>query len=113
MLEAKELCDEGQAGAAVRKLSRAIALEPNNPELFRHRAEALTLAGDYRTAAANFNKVISMREEAKAAMHKRLSVVYHKYGMVLVSQKKHEKAAEMFENATGYDSDNKEAVTRR
>lgn len=95
------------------KLSKAIAMKSDDPELFRQRGEACVLARKYRAAIVNFQKVIALREEKRAQMCKRLSVVYYQYGVALAKENKHEEAVEMFENATDYDAANKGAVTKR
>lgn len=113
LAEAKALCDEGKPELAVRRLTRAIALNPSDPELFRLRGEASVLARDFHTAIINFKKVITMHEDERASMCKRLSVVYYQYGMALFNENRHGEAADMFENAANYDPENKEAVTKR
>lgn len=110
---AKILCDEEKPELAVRRLTRAIALNPADPELFRLRGEACVLARDYHTAIINLKKVITMREGERTVMCKRLSVVYYQYGMALATDSRHRQAADMFKNSADYDPDNKEAVTKR
>lgn len=57
LAEAKTLCAEGKPELGVRKLTKAIVLNPTDPELFRLRAEACVSAQDYHTAIINFKKV--------------------------------------------------------
>ena len=103
----------GRPEHAVARLSRAISLRQDDPNLFRERAEASVLAKDYRMAIINFRKVISLRESQREAMEKRLGEVCYKHGTELVAEEKYKEALEMFDDAIGYDPKNKDISTRR
>lgn len=103
----------GRPDRAVAKLSRAISLKQNDPELFKERGEVSAVLGDYHGAIINFKKVIALREEERDAMSKRLSDVCYRYGVELAAKNKHTEAVEMFLSSSSYDPDNKDAVTRR
>lgn len=111
--EARKLSAEGNPGLAVRRLTRAIALKQDDPELFRERGEANALLHNYHAASINFHKVIGLREDQREKMSKRLSVIYYDHGVANAAEQKFEEAVEMFENALKYDNENKAAVTRR
>lgn len=103
----------GRPDRAVVRLSRAIVMKRNDPDLFKERAETSVLIRDYRAAIINFEKVIQLREGEKEAINKRLSEVCYQYGMELVADSKYSDAVEMFVSAASYDPGNKDAVTRR
>ena len=111
--EAKALNARGLPKRAVARLSRAIVLEPNDPELFNLRGEASVLAREYHSAIANFKKVIALRKTDHETVNKRLSTVYYQHGMDLVAKERHEEAIESFWNCEKHDATNKEAVARR
>ena len=113
MTEARKLSAEGNPGIAIRRLTRAIALKPDDPELFRERGEANALLHNYHAASINFHKVIALREDQREDMSKRLSVVYYAHGVASAAQQKFDEAVEMFAKAFKYDAENKAAVTRR
>ena len=114
-MQAKAFNASGCPKHAVARLSRAILLRPDDPELFRLRGEAAVMAGDYYTAIINFKRVITMQknDHEKDNMSKRLSVVYYQYGMDLAARKRHEEAVDSFWNCQKHDASNKEAVARR
>ena len=111
--EARRLSAAGRPDRAVVRLSRAIVLKHNDPELFKERAEASVLIRDYHAAIINFAKVVKLRESEREAMNKRLSEVCYQYGTELAADSKYNDAIEMFVNAVSYDPGNKDAVTRR
>ena len=98
---------------AVAKLNRAIALQPDNPELFKQRAEAHFELCNYHAAILNFNKVIALKETEREAIHERLALVHYQYGVSLAASKNHSDAIEIFEKASFYDPSNKEIISRR
>lgn len=95
------------------RLTRAISLKPDDPELFRLRAEAHVLASNYHNAIINFQKVLLLKEDLRVSMHKRLSITYYQYGVDLAAKEKHKEAVEKFDNVAKYDPQNKEAVTKK
>lgn len=111
--EAKALNASGCPKRAVARLSRAIVLKPNDPELFHLRGESSVLAREYHAAIANFKKVIALRKTADEHLNKRLSAVYYEHGIDLVAKDRHEEAIESFWNCERHDVSNKEAVARR
>lgn len=103
----------GRPERAVARLSRAISLRQDDPNLFRERAEASLLAKEYRMAIINFRKVISLQESQREAMEKRLGEVCYKYGMELAAEEKYTEALEMFNDAISYDPQNKDISSKR
>ena len=83
----------------MRRLSKAIILNPEDPELFRRRAEASFMQQDYHGAIINFKKAVALNEELKDSLSKRLCTVHYHYGMMLFDQDMHKEAADMFEQS--------------
>ena len=94
-------------------MTRAIALQPNNPDLFKIRAEANVSLSNYHAAIINFKKVIRLRKDEEATINKRLAVVYYNYGMTLLAEKNYAEAVDFLEFAAYYDPGNKEVVFKR
>lgn len=111
--EALALTEEGKPELAVAKLTRAIVVDPDNPDLFRHRAEACILIPDYHTAIINFEKVIALNPNEKEAISARLGAVYYQHGLALAANKEHEEAVEAFKEAYARDQDNKDLIMKR
>lgn len=103
----------GRSDRAVARLSRAISLRQNDPDLFKERGEASAVIRDYHAAIINFRKVIALRESEREAMSRRLSDVCYQYGVELAAESNYIEAADMFLSAASYDPGNKDAVTRR
>ena len=59
--EALQLHQEGDASRAVAKLTRAIALDPRHPELFKQRAEAHLTLRNFHSAIINFKKAFLLQ----------------------------------------------------
>lgn len=111
--EARKMSAAGRPDRAVARLSRAISLKHDDPELFKERGEVSAVIGNYHAAIINFKKVIALREGERDTMSKRLSDVCYQYGLELAAENKHTEAVEMFLSSSGYDPGNKDAVTRR
>lgn len=112
-MQAKAFCEDGKPKQAVSRLSRAIVLKPDDPELFKLRGEAAVLAGEYHTAIINLKRVIALRKSENESMSKRLGAVYYQYGVELVAKERYREAVDSFWNSEKHDRDNKEAVARR
>lgn len=113
IIQAKAFSESGAPNHAVARLSRAILLKPDDPELFRLRGEAAVMAREYHTAIINFKRVIALRKSENESMSKRLSAVYYQYGVDLAARERHEEAVDSFWNCEKHDGNNKEAVARR
>lgn len=111
--EARSLHESGESQKAVAKLTRAIALEPRNPDLFKLRAEAYFSLSEYHSSIINFQKVISLQPSAEGEVIERLACVHYEYGAWLYDNGQYARALEMFEKTSEYQPDNKEPVMRR
>ena len=94
-------------------MTRAIALQPKNSDLFELRAEAHFSLKEYHSSIINFQKVISLKPSVEAEITERLACVHHEYGTWLYDSGKYSQALEMFEKTSEYQPDNKEPVMRR
>ena len=113
MKEARDLHESGDFQKAVTKLTRAIALEPRNPDLFKLRAEAYFSLSEYHPAIINFQKVISLQPSVEGEVIERLACVHYEYGAWLYDNGQYARALEMFEKTSEYQPHNKEPVMRR
>ena len=113
MREARRLHESGDSQKAVAKLTRAIALEPRNPELFQLRAEAYFSLKDYYSSIINFQKVISLEPDTEDEIVERLACVHYEYGTWLYDSGQFAQALEMFEKTSEYQPENKEPIMRR
>ena len=110
--EVSELLKSNPRGAVI-KLTRAIALQPKNAELFRQRAEAYEALFDYHPAILNFRKALLLGPLNKEALTFRLAEVYCAYGERLCEGKQHLQALEMFKMALEYQPHNREYALKR
>ena len=69
--EALRYHQEGDAGRAVAKLTRAIALDPRRPELFKQRAEAQLTLQNFHSAIINFKKALSLQPSEELELTER------------------------------------------
>ena len=113
MNEALRHCERGDPGLAVTKLTRAIALQPQSPDLFKLRAEAYVLLRNYEPAVVNFQKVVALKSDEDGLVTERLGIVYCEYGEALYADEKHSQALKIFEKALEYRPDDKNVVMRR
>lgn len=111
--EAMILCKRGDPGLAVTKLTRAIALQPQNPDLFKLRAEAYVLLRNYEPAIVNFQKVVALKSDEDGLITERLGIVHCEYGEALYADEKYCQALKIFEKAMEYRPDDKNVVMRR
>ena len=111
--EACSLHESGDSQQAVAKLTRAIALQPRNPDLFRLRAEAYFSLKDYHSSIINFQKVVALKPSMEVELTKRLACVHFEYGVWLYDCGKFAQALEMFEKTSEYQPENREPVMRR
>eukprot|EP00731_Ephydatia_muelleri_P024858 Em0016g1129a len=105
--EVAELVKSNPRGAVI-KLTRAIALQPKNAELFRQRAEAYEALFDYHPAILNFRKALLLGPLNKEALTFRLAEVYCAYGERLCEGNSTYRALEMFKMALEYQPHNRE-----
>ena len=110
--EAESLCDSGEPSKAITKLTRAIALQNQNPDLFEKRAEAYILVKNFELAIANFQKALALREE-DSVMVERLGVVHCQYGEALYGEGRYSQALMIYEQAAQYRPEDKEVVMKR
>lgn len=111
--DAASLCDRGEISRAVSKLTRAIALQPRNPKLFKQRAEAYVLLKDYHAAILNFQKVLALCTSEQEYIHERLADVSFSYGEVLFSEEKYTQALYNFEKVCEYRSEDRDSIMKR
>ena len=102
--------ESGDFQKAVAKLTRAIALEPRNPDLFKLRAEAYFSLKEYYSSIINFQKVIALQPSIEEEITERLACVHYEYGMWLYDNGQYAQALEMFEKTSEYQLDNKEPI---
>ena len=105
--------ESGESRKAVAKLTRAIALEPRNPDLFKLRAEAYFSLKEYYSSIINFRKVIALQPSVEKEITERLACVHYEYGTWLYDNGQYAQALEMFEKTSEYQPENKEPVMRR
>lgn len=74
--EALQFHQEGDAGRAVAKLTRAIALDPRRPELFKQRAEAQLTLKNFHSAIINFKKALSLQPSEQLELTERCVVEF-------------------------------------
>ena len=113
MNEAHTLHGSGDDKRAVARLTRAIALQPRNPDLFQLRAEAFFSLKEYHSSIINFQKVIALKPSVEDEITERLACVHFEYGAWLYDNGKFTQALEMFEKTSEYQPENKEPVMRR
>lgn len=113
MRDAIALKNEDKPNLAVAKLSRALVLQPDNPALFRERAEAYVMLSDFYGAIINLKRVMDLRAEDREEMTLKLGQLYYQYGLSLASENQHEDALAMFVEAELHDSTNEHILTRR
>ncbi len=94
-------------------MTRAIVLQPKNPELFKVRAEAYLKCSNYHAAIINFNRVVALNPSEYDVISERLGAAYHLHGLALMAENNHEEALEALENASDYNPQNKETSTKR
>ena len=111
--EAFSLHESGDHQRAVVRLTRAIALQPTNPDLFKLRAEAYFSLKEYHSSIINFQKVIALTPSSEEEITERLACVHFEYGAWLYNSGKFSQALEMFEKTSDYQPENKEPVMRR
>ena len=104
---------KSRPGDAVIKLTRAIALQPHNAELFRQRAEAYEALRDHQSALLNFRKALLLGPPDKDALTVRMAEVYCAYGESLCEGQQHVQALEMFKMALEYQPHNREYALKR
>lgn len=97
--EAHWLLDEGKSGEAVKRLSRALALDPRNPHLYRQRAEALVATGDLPAAIQNVKKALSIGHPEYEQLQEGLARLHTQHGDSLELQGEHSAALEAFTRA--------------
>ena len=105
--------ESGDSQKAVAKLTRAIALQPRNPDLFKLRAEVHFSLREYYSSIINFQKVIALQPSIEREIIERLACVYYEYGTWLYDSGQFAQALEMFEKTSEYQPDNKEPIMRR
>ena len=98
---------------AITKLTRAIALQPHNAELFRQRAEAYEALHDHHSAILNFRKALILGPPNKDALAVRMAEVYCTYGERLCEEQQHVLALEMFMKALEHQPHNREYALKR
>lgn len=98
---------------SVAVLSRAMALEPHNPELFKKRADAYFQLEDYTAAIANYKKAISLAPSEATGLASRMADAYFKSGKVLCTQNKLEDGLEAFTRASQLNPEDQECTLQR
>ena len=58
------------------KLTRAIALEPRRPELFKNRAEAHLTLRNFHSAIINFKKALSLQPSEQQELTDRFVITF-------------------------------------
>ncbi len=110
--EAETLCENKEYDKAVNKLSRAIALQPLNSDLFEKRAEVYVTLGHYELAIANLQKVHSLKEDT-GPVFERLGEVHCLHGEDLYKKEMYAQALEVYEQAAQFRPRDKSVVMQR
>ena len=109
-----ELRENNKPQLAISRLTRAIALQPTNPQLFQERAEVYLDLKDYESAIPNFRKAMSLAPGKREELSSRLAGVYFLYGQALSTEHhKDDRALEMFTRASECNPDVKEYTMRK
>ncbi len=106
------MCENNEYSKAVNKLSRAIALQPLNSDLFERRAEVYVTLRNYDLAIANLQKILSLKEDNEAVF-KRLGQVHCLHGEALYDEGRYGQALEVYEQAAQYRHGDKSIIMKR
>ena len=112
-VKADEALREGDYRRCISILSRAIALDPHNPELFRTRAEAHFQLSDYPAAVANYRKTVSLSPSEAAGLAPRMADAYYKNGCGLRNRNDVTSALEAFTKASELCPNEREYIMQR
>ena len=111
--KAERLHNEGDPKQSVKKLTRAIALDPHNAALFKGRAEAHVSLQEYHSGVINFKKALSLSPSEREEIENRLATVHYLHGQALVAEEHYDRALEEFDLALNYHPSQKEYVMQK
>ena len=104
---------EGNLTRCIAILSRAITLQPRNPELFKRRAEAYVSQQHYHSAIINFKKTISLSPSEETILTPRMATIHYLHGQSLYQEGKFEEALEAFSKSSEFCPEEREYTMRR
>jgi len=104
---------EGNLTCCLAILSRAITLQPRNPELFKRRAEAYVSQQDYHSAIINFKKTISLSPSEETILTPRMATIHYLHGQSLYQEGRFEEALEVFSKSSEFCPEEREYTMRR
>ena len=100
MEKAYQACEDGDHARCISTLSRAIALEPRNAELFKRRADACVAFGDYHSAILNYKRTIILNPAEEAGLVPRMADAFFQSGKQLRAEEDFVGALEAFSKAS-------------
>ena len=94
--EADRAMEGGDFRHCVAVLTRAVALNPQNPILFHKRADAYFELNDYSSAIVNYKKTVSLAPEKATELAIKMADTHFRYGDVFSQRGEHEAALEEY-----------------
>ncbi len=105
--EANKLLDERQGEAALDKFNSLKQLQPNSPEVWKGRGDALFLLGRDFAALQSYNRAIFLQPKDQKVLVK---ILINK-GKVLYKQQNYQETLDIYEKALKLDENNPEALS--
>ncbi len=105
--EANKLLDERQGEAALDKFNSLKQLQPNSPEVWKGRGDALFLLGREFAALQSYNRAIFLQPKDQKLLVK---ILINK-GKVLYKQQNYQETLDIYEKALKLDENNPEALS--
>ncbi|MGJ5676490.1 MAG: protein kinase domain-containing protein [Nostochopsis sp.] len=107
LYEANNLLDEREGEAALDKFNSLKQLQPNSPEVWKGRGDALFLLGRDFAALQSYNRAIFLQPKDQKLLMK---ILINK-GKVLYKQQSYKEALDIYEEALKIDDNNPEALS--
>ncbi|MBD2431898.1 MULTISPECIES: serine/threonine-protein kinase [Fischerella] len=105
--EANNLLDERKGDAALEKLNYLKEIQPNSPEVWKGRGDALFILGRDFAALQSYNRAIFLQPKDQKILVK---ILINK-GKVLYKQQNYQEALDIYEKALKSDNNNPEALS--
>lgn len=111
--DSKELMLNDEPALAVKRLSRALVLQPRNPSLYQQRAEGYMALGDFSSAIQNLKKALTLTQTEDMEIKDRLVSLYESYGDIFYKQHKYNLAIENYQKAIDLQPDQRRYKVKR